>query len=208
MLLLPGLVQSLVRKLRSHKPHGTPQKKVIRKSFMEQILKEKQYFSRKMRKGILVEGPTLREGLGNVESADFAVQYQVSPGEGLEIRPQRQTEGYDLQAGIGTTEVTAKKKSNWFCVLNRSLPNRVEMKFSCLVTQSCPTLCDPMDCSMPGFPVLHPLPELAQTHIHWVSDAIQPSHPLSSPSPGFNLSHYQDLFQWDLEVIDLVMDRF
>ena len=52
-----------------------------------------------------------------------------------------------------------------------------------LVTQSCPTLCDPMDCSSPGFPVHHQLPELTQTHVHWVSDAIQPSHPLLSPSP-------------------------
>ena len=51
------------------------------------------------------------------------------------------------------------------------------------VAQSCPTLCDPMDCSMPGFPVHHQLQELAQTHIHRVGDAIQPSHPLSSPSP-------------------------
>ena len=57
------------------------------------------------------------------------------------------------------------------------------------VTQSCPTPCDPMDCSMPGFPVHHQLPELAQTHIHGVSDAIQPSQPLLSPSPpNFNLS--------------------
>ena len=65
------------------------------------------------------------------------------------------------------------------------------------VTPSCPTLCDPMDCSTPGFPVHHQLPELAQTHVHWVSDAIQPSHPLSSPSPpAFNLSQPQGLFQW------------
>ena len=65
------------------------------------------------------------------------------------------------------------------------------------VTQSCPTLCDAMDCSMPGFPVHHQLPEHTQTHVHWVSDAIQPSHPLSSPSlPAFNLSQHQDLFQW------------
>ena len=57
------------------------------------------------------------------------------------------------------------------------------------VTQSCPTPCDPMDCSMPGFSVHHQLPELAQTHIHGVSDAIQPSQPLLSPSPpNFNLS--------------------
>ena len=55
------------------------------------------------------------------------------------------------------------------------------------VAQSCPTLCDPMDCSTPGFPVHHQLSELAQTHVHRVGDAIQPSHPLSSPSPAFNL---------------------
>ena len=59
----------------------------------------------------------------------------------------------------------------------------------CSVTKSCLTLCNPMDCSMPGFPVLHYLPELAQTHIHWVGDAIQPSHPLLSLSPpAFYLS--------------------
>ena len=51
------------------------------------------------------------------------------------------------------------------------------------ITQSCPTLCNPMDCSTPGFLVLHHFPELAQTHVHRGSDAIQPSHPLSSPSP-------------------------
>ena len=63
------------------------------------------------------------------------------------------------------------------------------------VAQSCPTLCDPMDCSMPGLPVRHQLPELTQTHVHSVSDAIQPSHPLSSPSPpAFNLSQHQGLF--------------
>ena len=65
------------------------------------------------------------------------------------------------------------------------------------VTKWCLTLCDPMDCSMPGFPVHHELPELAQTQVRWVSDAIQPSHPLSSPSPStFNFSQYQGLLQW------------
>ena len=65
------------------------------------------------------------------------------------------------------------------------------------VAQSCPTLCDTMDCSMPGFPVYHQLLDLTQTHVHCVSDAIQPSHPLSSPSPSaFNLSQHQGLFQW------------
>ena len=58
----------------------------------------------------------------------------------------------------------------------------IEYQFS-LVTQSCPTLCDPMDYSTPGLPVHHQLPEFTQTHFHLVGDAIQPSHPLSSPSP-------------------------
>ena len=68
---------------------------------------------------------------------------------------------------------------------------------SCSVTQSCPTLSVPMDCSVPGFPLFHHLPELAQTHVHLASDAIQQSHPLSSPSPlAFSLSQHQGLFQW------------
>ena len=59
------------------------------------------------------------------------------------------------------------------------------------VDQSCPTPCDSMNCSMPGLPVRHQLPESTQTHVHRVSDAIQPSHPLSSPSPALNLSQHQ-----------------
>ena len=65
------------------------------------------------------------------------------------------------------------------------------------VTQSCLTLCDPMNRSTPGLPVHHQLPEFTQTHVHWVGDAIQPSHPLSSPSPpSLNLSQHQGLFKW------------
>ena len=65
------------------------------------------------------------------------------------------------------------------------------------VTQSCPTLCDPMNHSTQGFPVHHLLPEFTQTHVHQVSDAIQPSHPLSSPSPPApNPSQHHSLFQW------------
>ena len=63
--------------------------------------------------------------------------------------------------------------------------------------QSCLTLCDPMNHSTPGLPVHHQLPEFTQTHVHWVGDAIQPSHPLSSPSPpALNLSQHQGLFKW------------
>ena len=79
-------------------------------------------------------------------------------------------------------------------------PNRVEWIIRdcrCSVMQSCLTLCDPTDCSTPGFPVLHYLLEFAETQVHWVSDAIQPSHPLSPSSPpALNLSQHQGFFQW------------
>ena len=82
---------------------------------------------------------------------------------------------------------------------SRSMTSNTEhpsVQFSS-VTQSCSTLCDPMDCSTPGLPVHHQLPEFTQTHVHWVGDAIQPSHPLSSPSPPvLNLSQHQGLFKW------------
>ena len=65
-----------------------------------------------------------------------------------------------------------------------------------LVAQSCPTLWDPMNCSMAGLPVHHQLPESTQTHVHSVGDAIQPSHPLLSPSPALILSQNQGLFKW------------
>ena len=75
------------------------------------------------------------------------------------------------------------------------LPQLCSVQFSS-VTQSCLTFCDPMDSSMPGFPVHHQLLELAQMHVHRVGDAIQPTHPLSSPSPpAFNLSQHQGLSQ-------------
>ena len=80
----------------------------------------------------------------------------------------------------------------------KAKPLKIEnsVQFS-LVAQSCPTLCDPMNRSTPGLPVHHHLPEFTQTHIHRVSDAIQPSHPLLSPSPPApNPSQHQSLFQW------------
>ena len=84
-------------------------------------------------------------------------------------------------------KLNIKKLRSWYLVPS--------VQFSS-VAHSCPTLCDPMDCSTPGFPVHHQLPELPQTHVYRLSDAIQPSHPLSSPSPPvFNLSQHQGLFQ-------------
>ena len=67
----------------------------------------------------------------------------------------------------------------------------------CSLYKSCPNHCDPMDCITPGFPVLHYLPEFTQIHVHWIGDAIQPSHPLLSPfPPNFNISWHQGLFKW------------
>jgi len=93
---------------------------------------------------------------------------------------------------VATTEDGIGKEGGWrdFFIDTPFVP------FSS-VTQSCATLCDSMDWSTSGFPVHHQLPELNQTHVHWVSDALQPSHPLSSPSPPvFNLFHHQGLFKW------------
>jgi len=73
---------------------------------------------------------------------------------------------------------------------------RVKVAICCSVAKLCPTPCEPMGCSTPGFPVFRHLLEFAQTYVHWVSDAIQPSHPLSSPSPpAFNLAQHQGLFK-------------
>ena len=81
-------------------------------------------------------------------------------------------------------------------LLHTVLVASVSVQFN-LVTQLCLTLFDLMDCSMQGFAVHHQLPELTQTHVHWVSDAIQASHPLSSHSPpAYNLSQHQGLFRW------------
>ena len=76
------------------------------------------------------------------------------------------------------------------------------------VAQSCPALCDPMDCSMSGLSVHHQLPELTQTHVYRVGDAIQPSHPLSAPSPALSLSQHQSLFQWKVPTDSFPMSQF
>ena len=81
---------------------------------------------------------------------------------------------------------------NRYC--NKSMSQGL-LKFSS-IAQSCLTLCNPVDCSTPGLPVHNQLPEVTQTHVHWVSDAIQPFHPLSSSSPAFNLSQHQGLLKW------------
>ena len=94
------------------------------------------------------------------------------------------------------THVFYIKEKTLFLFIFSTIISPRSVQFSS-VSQSCPTLCDPMNCSTPGLPVHHRLPEYTKTHVHWVGDAIQPSHPLPSPSPpALNLSQHQGLFQW------------
>ena len=86
--------------------------------------------------------------------------------------------------------------SNKLTIFRKPHSISLSVQFSS-VTQLCPTLCDPVNLSTPGLPLHHQLPEFTQTHVHWVSDAIHTSHPLSSPSPpAHNPSQHQSLFQW------------
>ena len=84
--------------------------------------------------------------------------------------------------------------SPWSCK-ESDMTEHSGLQFSS-ITQLCPAVCDPMDCSMPGLPIHHQLPESTQTHVHWVGDAIQLSHPLFPSPPALNLSQHQGLFKW------------
>ena len=102
--------------------------------------------------------------------------------------------------GQGTRHASqlGQKKKEKKKVAVKSIPPEAELsvQFSS-VAQLCPTFCDPMDCSRPGLPVHHQLPEFTQTHVHWVGDTIHPSRPLSSLfPPAFDLSQHQGLFKW------------
>ena len=104
-------------------------------------------------------------------------------------QPKDQTHVAYITGRLFTTDPPGKPLRNITITLNL-------LPFSSL-TQSCPSLCAPMDCSMPGLPVHHEHPEPTQTHVYRVGDAIQPSHPLSSPfPPAFNLLQHQGLFEW------------
>ena len=122
----------------------------------------------------------------------------------LEWRWQRQL----CKSLVGESKPLSAWVPEWSCRLwgipfshsSLILPQHCGGMFSSVqfssVAQSCLTLCDPMNCSTPGLPVHHQLPESTQTHVHWVSDAIQPFHPLSSPSaPALKLSQHQGLFK-------------
>ena len=121
--------------------------------------------------------------------------WERSPDQGLMM---------GLVPGAGGKSLLFREKNSWKQETQgyknsiwQTKAKEVKSKCTCCcsVTKSYSTLCDPMDCGTPGFPVHHHLLEFAQTYVHWVGDAIQPSHPLSSPSPpAFNLSQHRGLF--------------
>ena len=103
--------------------------------------------------------------------------------------PQEKPGGWTCEPGCGH-----KRRCSW--IVAAELLPCIKLP-DMLCPQLCPTLYDPVDCRTPGLLVHHQLPEFSQTHVHWVSDAIQPFHPLLSPSPPtFSLSQHQDLPQW------------
>ena len=127
-----------------------------------------------------------RRNINNLRYADDITLMAESKEElkSLLMRVKEESEKAAVKLNIQKTKIVASGPIQFSSV-----------QFSS-VAQSCPTLCDPMNCSMPGLPVHHQFLEFTQTHIHRVSDAIQPSHPLSSPSPPApNPSQHQSLFQ-------------
>ena len=113
----------------------------------------------------------------------------------LTVQPQS-----SLQLTAALIDIRLQRNERpWAGIIQRCcpwIPVTSETFACCSVTQSCSTLCGPVDCSTPGSPVLHHLPKIAQTHVRWVSDAIQPSRPHHPLSPAFNLSQHEGLFQW------------
>ena len=138
----------------------------------------------------------------------FSSRLQSFPASGSFPVSQFFTSGSQSTGVSASTSVLPKNTQGW-SPLGRSNQSILKVTVSTTiqsyilwvqfssVTQLCLTPCDPLDCSTPGLPVHHELLELAQTHVYWVGDAIQPSHPLLSPSPpAFNLSQHQGLFKW------------
>ena len=121
------------------------------------------------------------------------------PGSSTVAHPAPLSMGIVQARILDWVAISSSRGSSWprdwtsVSLISPALAGHLEVR----VAQSCPTICDPMDCSTPGFPVHHWLLELTQTHVHWVGDAIQPSHPRSSRSPPvFNLVQHQGLFKW------------
>ena len=137
--------------------------------------------------------------LGKCEVGGLAFPRELG-AESFNSRRQTKREELKREAGPwwGSSSLcnTVSELSTWSPCIFQVSYLRSSVQFIS-VAQSCLTICNPINRSTPGLLVHHQLPQFTQTHIHWVSDAIQPSHPLSSPSPPmFNLSQHQGLFKW------------
>ena len=131
----------------------------------------------------IIANETTDKGLNSKSAHTTQYQKNKQPNQKVEKRPKQ-------------TCLQRRHTAGWWTHENMLNTDHYSVQFNS-VAQSCLTLCDPMNCSTPGFPVHHHLPEFTQTHVHWVGDAIQLSHPLSSPSPPApNPSQHQSLFQW------------
>ena len=142
-----------------------------------------------------------RRNINNLRYADDTTLMAESEEElkNLLMKVKEESEKAGLKLNIQKTNIMASSPISSWQVYGETMETVTDyfqsVQFSS-VAQSCPALCDPMECSTPGLPVHHQLPEFTQTHVHRVSDAIQPSHPLSSPSPPVpNPSQHQSLFQ-------------
>ena len=137
------------------------------------------------------------------EEAGYLVCQEVHNRQGRAIDPSYsvcQTEGLDSGPKALLVRPAFRSKGGGRGLMSYSQGWQLSSVQFRSVTQSCPTLCDSMDCSTPGLPVHHQLLEFTQTHAHLVGDAMQPSHPLSSPSPpAFNLSQHLQLYCGKIE---------
>ena len=139
----------------------------------------------------LENGSVVKNLPGNTGGMGSVPGLRRSSGEGIGNPLQYSCLGNPMDRGAWRATVHGVTKS-WTRLNNNNLESNVVV----VQSQLCPTLCHPMDCNMPGLFVPHHLQEFTQVHAHWISDAIQSSHPLSSPAPAFNLSQHQGLFQW------------
>ena len=141
------------------------------------------------------EEPGMLQSSGSQENQTQLSDWVYTNARTVRVRPCADRQECSDENSLPSRNLGSREKHNY----NKSgfqIPSIGSVQFSS-VAQSCPTLCDPMNRRMPGLPVHHQLLEFTQTHVHWVGDAIQPSHPLSSPSPPApNPFQHQGLFQW------------
>ena len=139
----------------------------------------------------------IKPGLTHFSTLAWKIPWKEEPGRLQSMGSLRVGHDWsDLAAAARRGSWAMGRWWKWSWEQPPCLPFQCFKYCCCSRTQSCPTLCKPMNHSTPGLPVHHQLPEFTQTYVHRVGDAIQTSHPLSSPSPAPNPSQHQGFFQW------------